>query len=76
MFNFMNCKRHTSKDGSYRQAMNIPRGFLNILQSNIFCGLRYLQRFLAKDIQSRCRNLREMKDVFRELKVWGRKRKS
>ena len=25
--------------------------------------------FAAKDIQSRCRNLREMKDVFNELKV-------
>ena len=46
------------------------------LQSNIFCGLRYLQRLVAKDIQSRCRNLREMKDVFKELKVLGRKRKS
>ena len=32
--------------------------------------------FVAKDIQSRCRNLREMKDVFKELKVLGRKRKS
>ena len=28
------------------------------------------------DIQSRYRNLREMKDVFKELKVLGRKRKS
>ena len=27
-------------------------------------------------IQSRCRNLREMKDVFKELKVLGRKRTS
>ena len=35
-----------------------------------------LQRFVAKDIQSRCRNLREMKDVFKELKVLGRERKS
>ena len=34
-----------------------------------FGGLRYLQRFIAKDIQSRCRNLREMMDVFKELKV-------
>ena len=41
---------------------------------NIFCGLRYLKRFVAKDIQSRCRNLREMKDVFKELKVLGRKK--
>ena len=32
--------------------------------------------FFAKDIQSRCRNFREMKDVFKELKVLGRKRKS
>ena len=32
--------------------------------------------FVAKDIQSRCRNLREMKDVFKELNVLGRKRKS
>ena len=32
--------------------------------------------FAAKDIQSRCRNLREMKDVFKELKVLGRKGKS
>ena len=29
--------------------------------------------FAAKDIQSRCRNLREMKDVFKESKVLGRK---
>ena len=29
--------------------------------------------FVAKDIQSRCRNLREMEDVFKELKVLGRK---
>ena len=41
-----------------------------------FCGKRDLQRFVAKDIQSRYRNLREMKDVFKELKVLGRKRKS
>ena len=32
--------------------------------------------FVAKDIQSRCRNLRETKDVFKELKVLDRKRKS
>ena len=32
--------------------------------------------FAAKDIQSRCRNLREMKDVFKKLKVLGRERKS
>ena len=43
---------------------------------DLFCGKRDLVRFVAKDIQSRCRNLREMKDVFKELKVLGRKRKS
>ena len=32
--------------------------------------------FVGKDIQSRCRNLREMKDMFKEHKVLGRKRKS
>ena len=41
-----------------------------------FFGLRYLEIFAAKDIQSRCRNLRKMKDVFKELKVLGRKGKS
>ena len=46
------------------------------LLSNIFFGLRYLEMFAAKDIQTRCRNLREMKDVFKELKLLGRKRKS
>ena len=46
------------------------------LLSDIFCGLRYLEMFAAKYIQSRCRNLREMKDVFEELKVLSRKRKS
>ena len=35
------------------------------LQSNISCSLRYLEIFAANDIQSRCRNLREMKDVFK-----------
>ena len=40
-----------------------------VLAKSIFCGLRYLQRFIAKDIQSRWRYLREMKDVFKELKV-------
>ena len=33
------------------------------------------KRFVAKDIQSRCRNLREMTDVFKELKVLGKKKK-
>ena len=35
-----------------------------------------MEMFAANDIQSRCRNLREMKDVFKELKVLGRKRNS
>ena len=34
------------------------------------------KRFVTKDIQSRCRDLREMKDVFKELKVLDRKRKT
>ena len=50
--------------------------YFDSLHTDIFCGLRYLERFVAKDIQSRCRNLREMKDVFKELKVLGTKRKN
>ena len=46
------------------------------LLSNIFFDLRYLEMFAAKDIQSRCRNLKKIKDVFKELKVLGRKKKS
>ena len=38
---------------------------LCFLLSNIFFGLRYLEMFAAKDIQSRCRYLRERKDVFK-----------
>ena len=48
----------------------------NLLSINIFCVLRYLQRFIAKDIQLRCRYLRERKGLFKELKVLGRKRES
>ena len=40
-----------------------------LLSTYLFCGKRDLQRFVAKDIQSRCRSLREMKDVFKERKV-------
>ena len=32
--------------------------------------------FVAKDIQSRCRNLIEMKDGSRNLRFWVEKRKS
>ena len=46
------------------------------LKVSLLSGKRDFKRFVAKDIQSRCRNLREMKDVFKELKVLGRKRKS
>ena len=45
------------------------------LLSNILCGLRYLEMFAAKDIQSRCRNLREIKDVFKDLRFWVEKGK-
>ena len=31
--------------------------------------------FAAKDIQSRCRNFREMKDVFKDLRFWVKKGK-
>ena len=48
---------------------------------NLFRGMKTFAKidwnvFAANDIQSRCRNLREMKDVFKELKVLGRERKS
>ena len=35
-----------------------------------------MEKFVAKDIQSHCMNLREMKDVFKEFKVLGRKWKN
>ena len=49
-------------------------GFL--LRSISFVVVEIWKRFIANDIQSRCRNLREMKDVFKKLKVLGRKGKS
>ena len=50
--------------------------FVGILLSKIFFWSKILEMFVAKDIQSCCMNFREMKDVFKELKVLGRKGKS
>ena len=44
------------------------------LLSNIFCGLRYLEMFLLQRMFNLVAgNFRGMKDVFKELKVLGRK---
>ena len=46
-----------------------------LLSRSLF-SLKYLEMFAAKDIQSRCcRNLREMKDVFKDLRFWVEKGK-
>ena len=60
---------------SFRESNSVTAVLIDSLAIYIFCGLRYLQRFIAKDIQSRSRILRERKDVFKELKILVEKRK-
>ena len=48
---------HSTTCSSVTVNFNLDPDFTN-LPINIFCGLRYLKGFIAKDIQSRCRNLR------------------
>ena len=44
-----------------------------LLPSISFVLKEICKGLVANDIESRCKNLREMKDVFKKLKVLGRK---
>ena len=62
------CEHHPNSmagGGKRRMASETRRG--EALLSNIFCGLRYLEMFLAAG------DFGGMKDVFKGLKVLGRK---